>query len=88
LLFCLTDFTEVIESSAGPLLTIYYQATRSMAGATCLLMFNVLCEWRQVTGYRSASRSLTCMGRRHHSHGIRHSGSHDHRFPYDHGRGP
>jgi hypothetical protein len=57
LLFCLTDFTEVIESSAGPLLTIYYQATRSMAGATCLLMFNVLCEWRQVTDYRSASRS-------------------------------
>jgi len=42
LLFCLTDFTEVIESTAGPLLTIYYQATRSMAGATCLLMFNVL----------------------------------------------
>jgi choline transport protein len=41
LLFCLTDFDAVISSTSGPLLTIYYQATRSMAGATCLLLFNI-----------------------------------------------
>lgn len=44
LLFCLKDFTSVLDSSAttGPLLTIYYQATGSRTGATCLLMFNLM----------------------------------------------
>jgi amino acid transporter len=43
LLFCLTSFDEVLEATAtGPLLTIYYQATRSKVGATCLIMFNLM----------------------------------------------
>lgn len=41
LLFTLTDYTAVVEGAAGPLLTIYYQATNNMVGATCLLMVNV-----------------------------------------------
>ena len=36
LLFVMTDIDGVISSAAGPLLTIYYQATTSRAGATCL----------------------------------------------------
>ncbi|WOO79425.1 Choline transport protein [Vanrija pseudolonga] len=44
LLFCLTSFDDVLNSGAttGPLLTIYYQATRSRVGATCLIMFNLM----------------------------------------------
>ncbi|KLT39143.1 gaba permease [Cutaneotrichosporon oleaginosum] len=43
LLFCLSSFTEVLEATAtGPLLMIYYQATRSKVGATCLIMFNLM----------------------------------------------
>lgn len=36
LLFCLSSFTDVLESGAttGPLLTIYYQATRSKVGVS------------------------------------------------------
>lgn len=36
ILFCLSSFTDVLESSAttGPLLTIYYQATRSKVGVS------------------------------------------------------
>lgn len=42
LLFCLSDFTDVLEAPTGALLTIYYQATRSKVGATCLIMFNFM----------------------------------------------
>ena len=42
ILFVLADVDLVISSSTGPLLQIYYQATSSRTGATCLLMFNVL----------------------------------------------
>lgn len=41
LLFCLTDFQTAISSATGPLLQIYYQATSSRTGATCLLIFNI-----------------------------------------------
>ncbi|GAC97640.1 amino acid permease [Pseudozyma hubeiensis SY62] len=41
-LFVLQDFTAVTESPAGALLEIIYQATRSKAGAVCLLMFPVV----------------------------------------------
>lgn len=36
LLFCMSSFTDVLESSAttGPLLAIYYQATRSKVGVS------------------------------------------------------
>lgn len=39
LLFCLRNYDQVIESSAGPLLEILYQATSNKAGAICLNMF-------------------------------------------------
>lgn len=42
LLFCLRDFEAVLASPTGPILTIYYQATSSLAGSTCLVMFNLL----------------------------------------------
>ncbi|RSH85658.1 hypothetical protein EHS25_003798 [Saitozyma podzolica] len=42
LLFCLTDLPTVLASPTGPLLQIYYQATRSMAGATGLVIFNLM----------------------------------------------
>ncbi|BEI80392.1 hypothetical protein CcaverHIS002_0109210 [Cutaneotrichosporon cavernicola] len=43
LLFCLSSFKGVLEAtSTGPLLEIYYQATRSKVGATCLIMFNLM----------------------------------------------
>ncbi|BEJ14245.1 hypothetical protein CspHIS471_0400120 [Cutaneotrichosporon sp. HIS471] len=42
LLFCLTDFDAVAASPNGPLLTIYHQATGSLAGSTCLVIFNLL----------------------------------------------
>lgn len=38
LLFVAGNMDEVIESSAGPLLQILMHATRSRAGAICLLM--------------------------------------------------
>lgn len=42
LLFCLRDFEAVLASPSGALLTIYNQATSSLVGATCLVMFNLL----------------------------------------------
>lgn len=41
LLFCLNDYDAVIESPAGPLLTIIYQATNNKGGSVALLMFPV-----------------------------------------------
>ena len=38
LLFCLKDVDTVIDSSYGPLLQIYYDATNNKAGSVCLLM--------------------------------------------------
>lgn len=43
LLFVLKDVNAVIESAAGPLLQILYDATSNKAGAVCLLMFPVVC---------------------------------------------
>lgn len=43
LLFVAGDIDSVIESSAGPLLQILYNATNSRAGAICLLMFPLVC---------------------------------------------
>ncbi|GMK54872.1 hypothetical protein CspeluHIS016_0114580 [Cutaneotrichosporon spelunceum] len=43
LLFCLSSFEDVLgATTTGPLLEIYYQATRSRVGATCLIMFNLM----------------------------------------------
>ncbi|KAB8342968.1 hypothetical protein FH972_022563 [Carpinus fangiana] len=38
-----TNADEVIRSTAGPLLQIFYQATSSKIGAICLLMFPLVC---------------------------------------------
>lgn len=41
LLFCLRDLDGVMTAATGPLLQIYYQATNSKAGATCLVIINL-----------------------------------------------
>lgn len=38
------DFEQLLTSAAGPLLTVYYQATGNMAGATCLVLINTMCQ--------------------------------------------
>lgn len=43
LLFVLTDLDAVLSSASGPLLEIFFQATGSRAGSTCLLMFPLVC---------------------------------------------
>ncbi|EQL04234.1 Amino acid/polyamine transporter I [Ophiocordyceps sinensis CO18] len=43
LLFVAGNISPVIESSAGPLLQILYHATKSRAGAVCLLMLPLVC---------------------------------------------
>ncbi|KAI2629477.1 gaba permease [Xylaria nigripes] len=43
LLFSLTNIDDVNGGVAGPLLTIIFQATKSKAGAVCLLMFPLVC---------------------------------------------
>lgn len=39
LLLVAGDINNVIENAAGPLLTIFYNATKSKAGSICLLMY-------------------------------------------------
>lgn len=41
ILFCLRDWDEVLTSTTGPLLQVYYQATNSKIGGTCLIVFNI-----------------------------------------------
>lgn len=41
LLFVAGSITDIIESSAGPLLAILYNATANKAGAICLLMYAI-----------------------------------------------
>lgn len=43
LLFVSVDINAVITSPAGPMLQIFYDATRNKAGAVCLLMFPLVC---------------------------------------------
>ncbi|KAL2015202.1 hypothetical protein VTK56DRAFT_6067 [Thermocarpiscus australiensis] len=43
LLFVVADIEAAIEASAGPLLQIIMDATKSRAGSTCLLMFPLVC---------------------------------------------
>lgn len=58
-LFVLTDIDTVLTSAAGPLLTMFYQATGSRAGATCLLMFPVVCTIFAEIGIMSTSSRMT-----------------------------
>ncbi|CAO1632880.1 unnamed protein product [Parajaminaea phylloscopi] len=59
LLFCLTDYDQVVESSSGPLLTIIYQATKSVGGSVALLMFPVLSMLFASIGILCASSRTT-----------------------------
>ncbi|CAO1622827.1 unnamed protein product [Sympodiomycopsis kandeliae] len=59
LLFCLTDYDAVIESAAGPLLTIIYQATNSKGGSVALLMFPVISMCFTAIGILCASSRTT-----------------------------
>ncbi|KAL1406007.1 hypothetical protein Q8F55_007690 [Vanrija albida] len=58
LLFCLRDFAAVLASPAGPLLEIYYQATGHRAGATCLLMFNLLAMTLSIQAVNTVSSRM------------------------------
>jgi choline transport protein len=44
LLFCITDVAEVETSLAGPLATIFLQASGSKTGATILMMLPMICS--------------------------------------------
>ncbi|EKD20171.1 uncharacterized protein L3040_004041 [Drepanopeziza brunnea f. sp. 'multigermtubi'] len=49
----------VIESAAGPLLQIFYNATGSKAGAICLLIFPLLCLLFATTSIMTTSSRMT-----------------------------
>ncbi|KAK5949211.1 hypothetical protein OHC33_009752 [Knufia fluminis] len=59
LLFVLTDVDTVNSSAAGPLLEVLYQATNNRAGATCLLMFPLICLLFATIGIMSTSSRMT-----------------------------
>jgi hypothetical protein len=70
LLFCLTDLPTVLASPTGPLLQIYYQATRSMAGVS---------TYQECT-CRTGLTDRSGHGPRHfqpHGHGLCHPGLDD-----------
>lgn len=54
-----TEIQSVIESSAGPLLQIFYTATSSKAGAICLLMFPLICLLFATTSIMTTSSRMT-----------------------------
>jgi choline transport protein len=53
LLFVIQDFDGVV-GAVNPLLEIYFQATSSRAGATCLLIFNLVAFFMCTQGRPSA----------------------------------
>lgn len=59
LLFVLKDVNNVIESSLGPLVQIYYDATGNKAGSVCLLMFSLVCMLFATTGIMTTSSRMT-----------------------------
>lgn len=66
ILFCLRDFDAVIGSPVGALLEIYVQATENRAGATCLLMFNLVAMFTCIQAVNTvASRMLLSFARDH-----------------------
>ncbi|KAJ5772172.1 hypothetical protein N7520_002701 [Penicillium odoratum] len=58
LLFVAGSITEVIESSAGPLLAILYHATSNKAGAICLLIFPLVCMLFATTAIMTTSSRM------------------------------
>ncbi|CAN8102651.1 unnamed protein product [Discula destructiva] len=59
LLFVLQDVDTVLESTAGPLLQILYDATSSKAGAVCLLMFPIVCMLFTTTSIMTTSSRMS-----------------------------
>lgn len=59
LLFVLKDVDNVIESAAGPLLQILYDATSNKAGAVCLLMFPIVCMLFTTTSIMTTSSRMS-----------------------------
>lgn len=59
LLFVLKDLDNTIESAAGPLLQILYDATSSKAGAVCLLMFPIVCMLFTTTSIMTTSSRMS-----------------------------
>jgi len=59
LLFVAGDVDGVIDSGAGPLLQILYNATNSHAGAICLLMFPLICLIFATTSIMTTSSRMT-----------------------------
>ena len=59
LLFVLKDVKTVIESTAGPVLQIFYDATGSKAGSICLLIFPLICLLFATTSIMTTSSRMT-----------------------------
>ncbi|KAI1764503.1 amino acid transporter [Hypoxylon sp. FL1150] len=66
LLFCVNNIDDVIESSAGPLLQIFMDATQNAAGSVCLLMFPLICMlFTSTTLMTTSSRMSYAFARDH-----------------------
>lgn len=59
LLFVLKDVDTVISSAAGPLLQILFDATNNKAGATCLLVFPLVCMLFTTTSIMTTSSRMS-----------------------------
>lgn len=59
LLFVAGDITQVIESKAGPLNQIIFNATNSKAGTVCLLIFPLVCLLFASTSIMTTSSRMT-----------------------------
>ncbi|XXG95299.1 hypothetical protein Hte_001560 [Hypoxylon texense] len=66
MLFCVNNIDDVIESSAGPLLQIFMDATQNPAGSVCLLMFPLVCMlFTSTTLMTTSSRMSYAFARDH-----------------------
>lgn len=64
LLFVAGDIQQVIKSGAGPLLQILLNATKSTAGAICLLMFPLVClAFATISVMTTSSRMIFAFAR-------------------------
>ncbi|KAF4983911.1 hypothetical protein FZEAL_788 [Fusarium zealandicum] len=59
LLFVLKDVESVIESPAGALLQIYFDATNSKAGSVCLIVFSIVCMVFTATAIMTTSARMS-----------------------------
>lgn len=59
ILFCVTDVQQVIASPRGPLVEVFMQSTGSKAGATCLMMFPLVCVIFALTSIMCTSSRMT-----------------------------